>query len=121
MREATTGAATSGRAAKGALDRSFDDIPLVRNVHVRKLADAVLAGCGSTGRAPPELAEQLHALERQCTFSRGGRCAFHDHLARVGVTTTEPIDLPLDDQPYWFRCGHPLANFQIDGDAAGGV
>jgi glycine/D-amino acid oxidase-like deaminating enzyme len=109
MRDAKT-IASSG--SNGALDHAFDGIPLVRSIHVKKLAEHLVRGSGSSGPLSPDLARQLQSLEEHCTFSRGGRAAFHDLLARVGVTTTHDINLPLDDQPFWFRCGHPLAGFQ---------
>src|SRR5688572_1731680 len=107
MREVTASANSNG-----AVDRAFDGIALVRTAHVRKLAAHVLAGCASSGRADEHLAKQLQSLERHCRFSPDGQAAFHQLLARLGVATADPIDLPLDDQPFWFRCGHPLANFQ---------
>ena len=115
MREVSS-SASHGRASavggNGAMDRAFDGVAVVRSVHVKKLASDVLAGCASSGHAGERLARQLEFLEQRCTFSRGGRAAFHELLARVGVATTNAIDLPLDDQPFWFRCGQPLANFQ---------
>jgi FAD dependent oxidoreductase len=37
---------------------------------------------------------------------------FEELLGRVGVASTQGISLPISDQPFWFRAGHPLANYQ---------
>ncbi len=61
------------------------------------------------GRAGPKLAEELAQVERTCSMSVPARRVFQDLLARVGVATAQPIELPLEDTPYWLRGAHPLA------------
>jgi glycine/D-amino acid oxidase-like deaminating enzyme len=55
---------------------------------------------------------KLQALERNCRFTRRSRQLFEELLGRVGVASTQGISLPISDQPFWFRAGHPLANYQ---------
>ncbi len=40
------------------------------------------------------------------------RQLFEQLLGRVGGASTQGISLPISDQPFWFRAGHPLANYQ---------
>lgn len=44
--------------------------------------------------------------------SRPRLAEFQGLLARVGVATHREIGLPPEDQPYWFRAGHPLAGYR---------
>jgi glycine/D-amino acid oxidase-like deaminating enzyme len=62
------------------------------------------AGAGVRGK--------LQALERNCRFNPRSRQLFEELLGRLGVPSTREISLPLSDQPFWFRAGHPLANYQ---------
>jgi glycine/D-amino acid oxidase-like deaminating enzyme len=55
---------------------------------------------------------KLQALEHNCQFTPKSRRLFEELLGRVGVATTQGISLPISDQPFWFRAGHPLANYQ---------
>src|SRR3984893_2529056 len=55
---------------------------------------------------------KLQALERNCRFTRRSRQLFEELLGRVGVASTRGISLPTSDRPFWFRAGHPLANYQ---------
>jgi FAD dependent oxidoreductase len=55
---------------------------------------------------------KLQALEHNCPFTPKSRRLFEELLGRVGVATTQGISLPISDQPFWFRAGHPLANYQ---------
>src|SRR5208282_4018099 len=52
------------------------------------------------------------ALERNCRFTPKSRRLFEELLGRIGVASTQGISLPISDQPFWFRAGHPLANYQ---------
>ena len=54
---------------------------------------------------------KLQALERNRRFTPASRQLFEELLGRVGVAT-QGISLPISDQPFWFRAGHPLANYQ---------
>ena len=55
---------------------------------------------------------KLQALERNRRFPPRSRQLFEELLGRVGVASTREISLPVSDQPFWFRAGHPLANYQ---------
>jgi glycine/D-amino acid oxidase-like deaminating enzyme len=55
---------------------------------------------------------KLQALERDCRFTSRSRRLFEELLGRVGVASTKRVSLPINDQPFWFRAGHPLANYQ---------
>ncbi len=77
---------------------------------VRRVALEILGRCNG-GRRPAtdDIRRELEALDRDGEFSPAARAEFQQLLARVGVATHRPIVLPIDDQPYWFRHGHPLA------------
>ena len=64
------------------------------------------------GRANEMMRAELQRIDRDEVFSRPARDAFQDLLARAGVATTHPIRIPIDSQPFWFRDGQALANFQ---------
>ena len=55
---------------------------------------------------------KLQALERNLRFTSRSRQLFQELLGRIGVASTQEISLPISDQPFWFRAGHPLANYQ---------
>ena len=55
---------------------------------------------------------KLQALEGDCRFTPRSRQLFEELLGRVGVASRQRISLPISDQPFWFRAGHPLANYQ---------
>ena len=55
---------------------------------------------------------KLQAFERNFRFTRRSRQVFEELLGRLGIASTLEISLPLSDQPFWFRAGHPLANYQ---------
>jgi glycine/D-amino acid oxidase-like deaminating enzyme len=78
---------------------------------VRRLA-ASCVGAGFNGRADPAQARELQSLAATAKFTPRARVEFEALLARLGVASSLPIGLPLDDQPYWFRGGHPLAGFR---------
>src|SRR4029077_20910488 len=61
--------------------------------------------------AGPAVRRKLQALERNCRFTPRSRQLFEEH-GRVGVASTQGISLPINNQPFWFRAGHPLANYQ---------
>jgi glycine/D-amino acid oxidase-like deaminating enzyme len=82
----------------------------------RRVAEDALALANSDGRADRKLRNALQAIERRHKFTPGARAIFQDLLARVGVTSEQRISLPLDDRPFWFRGGHPYANFQSQPD-----
>lgn len=80
---------------------------------VRKLADRIQARIESDGPVGLELARlELEAIDRDCVFSASARRHFQDVLGRWGVATPHPIDLPVNDEPFWLRCGQPLANYR---------
>jgi glycine/D-amino acid oxidase-like deaminating enzyme len=55
---------------------------------------------------------KLQSLERNCRFTPKSRRLFEELLGRIGVASTQGVSLPISDQPFWFRAGHPLANYQ---------
>ncbi|MEO5817974.1 MAG: FAD-dependent oxidoreductase [Gemmatimonadaceae bacterium] len=78
--------------------------------HVRRVALEILGRCNG-GRRPAtdDIRRELEALDRDGDFSPAASAEFQQLLAQVGAATHRPIGLPIDDQPYWFRHGHPLA------------
>jgi hypothetical protein len=55
---------------------------------------------------------KLQALEHNLRFTSRSRQLFQELLGRIGVASIQEISLPISDQPFWFRAGHPLANYQ---------
>ena len=55
---------------------------------------------------------KLQALERNSQFSPKSRRLFEELLGRIGVASKQQVSLPISDEPFWFRAGHPLANYQ---------
>jgi hypothetical protein len=78
---------------------------------IRQIAGSYI-GADLGGRASATQASELQAIEAAATFTRNARAEFEALLARLGVSSALPIGLPLDDEPFWFRCGHPLAGFR---------
>lgn len=76
--------------------------------HVQQLAAASVEYLDEAGRATPPLVRELSRIERDCDFTKKGREGFQSLLGRLGVETANPIGIPSDDQPYWFRFEHPL-------------
>lgn len=63
-------------------------------------------------RVSDAVARELERLDRDSDFTAGGRALFQDLLAWTGLTTNQPIALPVNDEPYWFRVPHPFADYQ---------
>ena len=83
----------------------------------RTLALEVLrAGRDSRGHLHENVKRELARLDRDATFSAEARDVFQDLLARLGLPTVQTIRLPLDDEPYWFRCARPFENHQSAPD-----
>jgi glycine/D-amino acid oxidase-like deaminating enzyme len=78
---------------------------------VRAIAKQALAA-EQGGRATDSIRRELEAIDRSCGFSVNAFRLFQDLLARLGIASSRPIHLPLNDQPFWHRAPHPLANYQ---------
>ena len=78
---------------------------------VERLARKLIPSC-SQQPADAAVRRKLQALGRNRRFTPRSRQLFEELLGRVGVASTQGISLPLSDQPFWFRGGHPLANYQ---------
>ena len=76
---------------------------------VRDLARRIAERCGADGRPDDTLRHELEQLDRHSDFSPAALAEFQGVLARAGVATHREIVLPVNDEPYWFRAGHPLA------------
>jgi glycine/D-amino acid oxidase-like deaminating enzyme len=68
------------------------------------------AACDAAARA--RIVTGLQTIDREYELVRSARARFQDLLAVWGVPTHQPILLPENDQPFWFRAGQPLANYQ---------
>ena len=81
---------------------------------VRALAARVLGTSQAVQgvRLSDDAARELLRIDREGTFSPGARALFQDLLARAGLATIHPIELPVNDEPYWFRCGRSLAGYR---------
>jgi hypothetical protein len=64
------------------------------------------------GRASVRLRHELEAIDLCSRFTQRGLAPIQDLLARLGVATVRPILIPKNDQPFWHRGSHPLANYQ---------
>src|SRR6187200_2902794 len=78
---------------------------------VRAIAERALAAAQGK-RATDRIRRELESIDRSCRFSTDALRLFQDLLARLGVATFRPIKLPLNDQPFWHRTPHTLANYQ---------
>jgi glycine/D-amino acid oxidase-like deaminating enzyme len=80
---------------------------------VRALVARLLGSWPPEGTQPSdEVARELQRIDRELGFTPAGLELFQDLLGRLGLPTVHPIGLPLNDEPYWFRCGHSLAGFR---------
>ena len=78
---------------------------------VRAIAERVpLAERG--GRATARTRHELETIDRTGRFSADGLRLFQSLIARLGISTGRPIQLPLEAQPFWHRTPNPLANHQ---------
>src|SRR5262249_54440174 len=64
---------------------------------------------GQNGAASEYTRRKLQAIDRSCRFSPRALLLFQDLLARLGVATTRPIALPVNDVPFWHRTANPFA------------
>ena len=67
---------------------------------------------GAARRISESAAHELHRIDRECDFTPAARAAFQDLLAWTGQSTVHAIALPANDEPFWFRGSHALANYQ---------
>lgn len=67
---------------------------------------------GTARRVSDSAARELQRLDRECDFTPSARAAFQDVLAWTGQATVYAIALPANDEPFWFRGSHSLANYQ---------
>lgn len=79
---------------------------------VKALARRIARSCDHDGLATDAVRSELERIDREASFSPKARALFQDLLARTGVATVHPIELPLECEPFWFRVGQPLAAFQ---------
>ena len=80
---------------------------------VDALAERVLGGQrGVAQRVSETIASELQRIDRDCNFTPAARAAFQDLLAWTGQPTVHSIELPANDEPFWFRALHSLANHQ---------
>ena len=79
---------------------------------IRELARRVAEQFGADEKAADGLRVELEQLDRDSEFSPAALAEFQGLLARVGVATHRDIVLPVNDEPYWFRAGHPLAGYR---------
>jgi glycine/D-amino acid oxidase-like deaminating enzyme len=78
----------------------------VRVVHGR------VCQAASDGRHLDRIRRELAKIDRSAQFSKSARSLFQDLLARFGVATTHPIQIPGNDLPFWQRLPNPLSNYQ---------
>src|SRR6202008_4246999 len=66
----------------------------------------------AAARPSSVVAAELQRIERDCVFTTSAARHFQDLLGRLGVDSSRPIGIPEDDQPFWFRTGHPLKSYR---------
>ena len=101
----TTTSVRRRRARKPALDVN----------DVKAIASRALAEC-KDGVANKKWRREINALDRSASFSQEALWHFQDLQARLALSTTRSIVLPIDSQPFWHRTEHPFANYQSSGD-----
>src|SRR5581483_11131292 len=105
------------RAALGDAGTQQSPISAQRVTQLSVAADRLLHG-SSPSRA---VVDELQRMERECVFTASGERLFQNLLGRLGIDSTREIAIPEDDQPFWFRCDHPLKSYrsrpQLPGDA----
>jgi hypothetical protein len=103
---------SSGVRTERALRSSSADAGAVLDANeVRAIAAHALAQARD-GRATERCGRELEAIDRTARFTDSALRLFQNLLARLGLRTVRPILLPLDNQPFWQRAPHPLANYQ---------
>ena len=71
----------------------------------------------TSGRALSEsFAAELRRLDRDAEFSPAALAEFQGLLARAGLATHRRIVMPVSDEPFWFRGGHPLAGYRSSAE-----
>ena len=88
-----------------------DTKPVLHANDVRAIAERALAQARG-GRATERCRRELEAIDRAARFTKCALRLFQDLQARLGLRTVRPIMLPLNNQPFWQRVEHPLANHQ---------
>ena len=82
---------------------------------IRDLVDRVLPP-GKHNTADPATRRKLQAIDRSSRLSPEALLIFQDLLARLGIATARPIELPVNDVPFWHRIANPFANYQSTAD-----
>ena len=87
-------------------------------IDVQTLTERLIGRSAQPGpkRVSDAVARELQRIDRESDFTPGGRALFQDLLALTALPTVHPIRLPVNDEPYWFRCQHSLAGFQSNPD-----
>ena len=102
------GAAPAAHETHAAARERRTDVITVRQV--RRVAERI-GPAADVGAGRALVRGELERLDRECVFSAAARRLFQDLRGRWGVATRHPIQLPLSDEPFWFRGGHPLAGY----------
>src|SRR5687768_10378810 len=91
---------------------SSNRTPTLGKRDVAALTRTFAGGTDAHGKVLPEAQEKITLLEERfaSSFNRGARKAWQAELARIGATTTMPIEVPASDLPIWQKGPHPLAN-----------
>src|SRR6476469_1758074 len=105
----------------GAIADAVGGVERLGRRDVARLAAVAVEHAEPGGFAGPALAGELQHVAHGRPTTAGGRGALQDLLARLGVTTELPIELPVDDTPYWLRGDRPLAGHRSQPTLAGVV
>jgi glycine/D-amino acid oxidase-like deaminating enzyme len=78
---------------------------------VNRLA-AALDPLTNAGRpAPQPVADELRRIDRRQSFTPAAYARFQNILGKLGVESSRPIGIPVDDRPYWMRVPNRLATW----------
>ena len=117
--EGGSGALTLRRTTMSARRRTARKSILDVN-DVKTIASRALAECKG-GIANKKWRREIDALDRSANFSQEALWHFQDLQARLGLSTTRPIVLPVDSQPFWHRTEQPFANYQSSDELPAAV
>ena len=78
---------------------------------MKVIAELALMECKG-GHATAKWQRQIQSIDRSGRLSKGALLLLQQLQARLGIPTTRPIALPVDDQPFWHRTQRPFADYR---------
>jgi hypothetical protein len=78
---------------------------------MKVIAELALMECKG-GHATAKWQRQIQSIDRSGRLSKEALLLLQQLQARLGIPTTRPIALPVDDQPFWHRTQRPFADYR---------